>query len=168
MDKQEEHRMGHRNFYDDFFERGHWWLKIRQVLVALLCWLIFIIPCYVTIMTYRAHLTHGRHGFFFWRYWEGFQEIDFLIVFLTFALGMIAVFCLAVGFIQNQRRHGLVEKWPMIDLDENQRKIDAAENFMTKRFGPAKKRHAVRYYVVQPEQNLTKNQLKTIIEKKAK
>lgn len=166
MENDDKNQLGHRNYRDDFFERGHWWLKIRQVLVTLLCWVIFVIPCYITIKTYTAYLTNGRHGHFFWHYREGFQELDFLIIFLLFAMGMIAVFCLAIGFIQNQRRHGLVEKWPMIDLAENQRKIKASERFMAKRFGPPVKRHAVRHYVVKPEQNLEKNQLKTIIEKK--
>ena len=34
---------------------------------------------------------------------------------------------------------------------------------MTKRFGPAKKRQNVRYYEVQPEQNLDKSMFKDVI-----
>lgn len=155
------------SYQDAFFNHGNCRLKIRQIIITLVCWIIFLVPCWITLMTYWAHLSHGRHGHFFWRYPAGFQEIDFLIIILAFALGIIAVFCLAVGFIQNQRRHGLVEEWPMINLKENQRKMETANNFMARRFGPVKKRQQVRYYVVKPEQNLANNQLKEIVERKS-
>ncbi|MDU1505147.1 MAG: hypothetical protein E6907_02275 [Limosilactobacillus vaginalis] len=98
------------NYRDHFFEHGHWGIKIRQILIALACWLILFTPIVITSATYLAYLTHGRHGHFFWHYAEGFQELNFLIIFLTFALGMIAVFCLAMGYIQFQRSRGLVDK----------------------------------------------------------
>ena len=75
-----------------YFEHGHWGIKVRQTLVALICWLTLFTPIVITSATYLAYLTHGRHGHFFWHYTEGFQELNFLVIFLTFALGMIAVF----------------------------------------------------------------------------
>ncbi len=50
-------------------------------------------------MTYVAHLTRGRYGWFFWHYPEGMMTIAFLLTVLAFACGMIAVFCLASAFI---------------------------------------------------------------------
>lgn len=53
------------NYRDHFFERGHWGIKVRQTLVALICWLILFTPIVITSATYLAYLTHGRHGHFF-------------------------------------------------------------------------------------------------------
>lgn len=82
----------HADYRDYYFERGHWGLKIWETLVAIFMWILMFIPCVITGMTYWAYRTGGRHGFYFWHYREGFQELDFLMIFLAFALGMIAVF----------------------------------------------------------------------------
>lgn len=75
-----------------------------------------IIPCIVTISSYLAYLTDHKDGFYFWYYFEDFRELNFLVVFLFFLIGIIAVFCITVSFIQNQRRNRLTEKWPMFDV----------------------------------------------------
>ena len=151
------------NYRDHFFEHGYWGIKVRQTLVALICWLTLFTPIVITSATYLAYLTHGRHGHFFWHYTEGFQELNFLVIFLTFALGMIAVFCLAMGYIQFQRSRGLVNKWPLFDITKNHWERQTAEKFMTARFGAEKQRQNLRNYTVKPEQNLAKNQLKDVI-----
>lgn len=151
------------NYRDQYFQRGHWLLKIRQTLVALLCWILLFIPILVTTATYWAYLTHGKRGHFFWHYAEGFQELNFLVVFLTFAVAMTAVFCLTVAYVQIQRSRGLVDKWPMYDLLKNQREGQAAEAFMADRFGDPATRHSAKHYTVHPEQNLANNQLKQVI-----
>lgn len=153
----------HTNYRDHFFEHGHWETKIRQILVALICWLLLFTPIIITRVTYLAYLTHGRRGHFFWYYSEGFQELNFLIVFLTFALGMIAVFCLTMGYVQSQRARGLVNKWPLFDITKNRKERETLERFMTARFGNEKHRQSQQNYTVKPEQNLTKNELKRVI-----
>ncbi|WP_283583256.1 ABC transporter permease [Limosilactobacillus difficilis] len=152
-----------RNYQDDYFEKGHWWLKIVQTVVMLLAWLAFFVPIIITGATYWAYRSHGRHGYDFWHYAEGFAELDFLMVFLTFAAGMIAVFCLAMSFIQWRRSKGLVNTWPMFNIIQNQQKSQRAEDFMQARFGSQAFRQRQRFYTVQPDQNLTKNQLKAIV-----
>lgn len=155
--------MEQRNYRDKYFERGHWKLKIWQTLIMLLSWLVLIIPIAITTATYLAYLTHGRHGHYFWYYAEGFQELNFLIIFLTFALGMVAVFCLTMSYIQTQRAHGLVDKWPMFDINKNRWERAAAEKFMKKRFGKREQREQLQRFTVKPEQNLSKNQLRDVI-----
>lgn len=152
-----------QSYQDEYFEHGHWLLKIWQTLIMLLSWVALFIPIIVTIGSYLAHRTHGRRGFAFWRYAEGFRELDFLAIFLSFAAGVIAVFCLAMSYIQWQRSRGLVDTWPMFNLVQNQQKSRRAEKFMTKRFGNQQFRQSQRFYTVQPDQNLTKNQLKAIV-----
>lgn len=155
--------MKNKSYRDKYFERGHWKLKIWQSLIMLLSWLVLITPIAITSATYLAYRSHGRHGHYFWHYAEGFQELNFLVVFLTFALGMIAVFCLTMGYIQTQRAHGLVNKWPMFDIKKNRWERAAAEKFMEKRFGYRQSREQRRYFTVKPEQNLGKNQLHDVI-----
>ncbi len=153
----------HRSYRDRYFEKGHWGIKIRQTVIMLLSWVVLFIPIIITSATYLAYRTHGHHGHFFWYYAEGFQELNFLVIFLTFALGVTAVFCFTMGYIQIQRSRGLVEKWPMFDMSKNQWERRTAEKFMTNRFGDEAQRQAYRRYTVKPEQNLGKNQLKEII-----
>lgn len=156
----------HANYQDKFFEKGHVLLTIWQIIILILCWILFLIPCIVTSLTYWAHLTNGAHGYYFWHYSEGFRELNFLMIFLTFACGMIAVFCLTSAYIQAQRHRGLIEKWPMFDIQQNRREHQRAETFMTHRFGSESSRQATRYYVVSAEQNLSNNQLKKVIQGK--
>lgn len=151
------------NYQDYYFCRGHIFLKVWQTLVTLLFWFLYFIPIVVTIMTYLAYRTHGRYGHFFWHYLEGFTELNFLMVFLTFAFAVTAVFCISSSYIQYKRHHALIEKWPMFDIRANRKKHKRAEVFMTNRFGSAEERESQRYYVVRKEQNLTNNQLKKVI-----
>lgn len=153
----------HKSYRDRYFEKGHWGMKIWQTAIMLLSWVVLIVPIVITSATYLAYRSHGHRGHFFWYYSEGFQELNFLIIFLTFSLGIVAVFCFTMGYIQIQRSRGLVEKWPMFDMTKNQWERRTAEKFMEKRFGNEAKRQSLRNYSVAPEQNLSKNQLKKII-----
>lgn len=151
------------NYHDKFFEHHHLLLKIRQTLIIIACWIILFIPIFITSATYLAYRTNGHHGFFFWHYREGFHELDFLMVLLLFALGMISIFCITMGYIQAQRIRGLTAKWPLFDIGQNRLKRQRAEDFMTKRFGDVYTRTSTTNFTVKPEQNLTKNQLHDII-----
>lgn len=163
MDIKANHTNDQANYHDTYYAKGHLLTKIWQTLMLIISWIIFLIPCVVTTSTYVAYRTHGKFGFFFWHYQEGFRELNFLLIILTFALGMFAVFCLTTSYIQKQRHQGLVTKWPMFDISANRRGRERAEAFISQRFGDQKSRQQVRYYVVRPEQNLSNNQLKRVI-----
>lgn len=153
----------HHNYRDLYFEKGHWGIKIWQTIIVLCTWIILFIPIIVTISTYLAYKTHGQRGYFFWYYTEGFHELNFLLIFLTFVLGISAIFCFSMAYIQIKRSHGLVEKWPLFDIDKDQWERRNAERFMEKRFGSEIKRQSYRSYTVLAKQNLSKNQLKKIV-----
>ena len=152
-----------KNYTDAYFESGHILLKIWQTIILILGWIVFFTPIVITGSTYLAYLTNGKHGHYFWYYSEGFDMINLTIILLIFALAMIAVFCISISYVQYQRAKGLVTKWPMYDISDNKKKRQRAEDFMTKRFGPAEMRQNVRYYEVQPEQNLDKSTFKDVI-----
>lgn len=119
-----------------------------------------IIPCIVTISSYLAYLTDHKDGFYFWYYFEGFRELNFLVVFLFFLIGIIAVFCITVSFIQNQRRNHLTEKWPMFDVKKSNLHQRRANVLATSKFGTVSFRQNIPYYVIRPEQNFQKNELR--------
>ncbi|MGN1272726.1 MAG: ABC transporter permease [Lactobacillus sp.] len=157
-----------KNYTDKYFEKGHIWLKIWQTFLMILGWIAFFSPCVITTMTYIAHLTHGRYGYYFWHYSEGFEEINFLLVILCFAVAMIAVFCIAIGYVQRKRADGLITKWPTYDIAQDKIKRQRIEDFITERFGPEEMRHEVRFYSVKPEQNLDKDVFKDVTNGKTK
>ena len=126
----------------------------------MICWIMMLIPCLITISSYIAYLTNGKRGIYFWYYLEGFRKLNFLIIFLVFLIGMIAVFCLTVSFIQNQRRNGLIEKWSMFDVKKSNLNQRQANLLATKKFGPISFRQNISYYVVTSEQNFQKNELR--------
>ncbi|KRL90154.1 hypothetical protein [Lactobacillus kalixensis] len=156
------------NYYDSYFEKGHIWLKIIQTIVMIFSWIVFFLPCIITTLTYIAHQTHGRYGYYFWHYSEGYDMINLLLVILLFAVAMIAVFCISFGYVQAQRARGLVTKWPMYNVKENMEKRQRIEDYMEARFGNIEYRHSVRNYTVKPEQNIAKDVFKNVIEAKEK
>lgn len=145
---------------DVFFEKGHLIKKMSQFFVALLCWILMLVPCVVTIDSYFAYLTRGKEGFYFWKYIEGFKELDFLTVLLLFIAGMVAVFCFTISFIQEQRRSHLTEKWPMFDVKQSNLHQRKANLLATRKFGPIAFRQNIPFCVIKSEQNFVKNELK--------
>lgn len=148
---------------DFYFERGHLLKKIWQTLVALFFWIIMLIPCVITIGSYIAYLTNGKKGFYFWHYLEGFRELNFLIILILFINSMVAVYCLTVAFVQNQRRKQLTEKWPMYDIQKSNKDRIVTEGLATVKFGPKRYRHHIKYCVIKSEQNFKKNELRKYV-----
>lgn len=153
-------------YQDDYFARRHWVRKIWQTLVALLCWLVLLTPCVITLGTYLAYVTDGRRGFFFWHYREGFGELDLLIVLLVIIGVVTAIFCLLVGAVQNRRRKRVLEKTPQYDQQESTRQVILARQLAVKHFGARHARHTVRYYEVKPAQNFTKDELRSAVQQR--
>lgn len=150
-------------YQDDYFARRHWGRKSWQTLVAILCWLVLLVPCVVTIGTYLAYITDGQRGYYFWHYREGFSELDLLII-LLFCIGVgMAIFCLVVGGIQNRRRKRVLEKGPMYDVPASDRQVERAEQLAAAHFGPRHSQYNAHYYTVKPAQNFAKDDLKDTI-----
>lgn len=95
-------------YTDPYFEKGHWGLKIRQTLVALLGWIGVIVPVTITATALWAQsdprIPH------LWAYPEGIFEIKFLAAVLLFAFAMAGLFAVSMTIIQNRRRDRLAEQ----------------------------------------------------------
>lgn len=150
-------------FTDLFFEKGHYLLKIRQILCSIIGWIFFFVPTFITIANYLYFLSHGRIGWQLWKYTEGLEMIHSLMIILAFAVVMIFTFTVSMTLIQNNRRESFVEKWPTFDTVSSIERQKRASVFMSSRFGSAEFRQNVRYFDVTPDKNLGHNELARII-----
>ncbi|EOA07930.1 hypothetical protein QY883_09620 [Pediococcus acidilactici] len=144
-------------YTDPYFEKGHWGLKIRQTLVALLGWIGVIVPVTITATALWAQsdprISH------LWAYPEGIFEIKFLAAVLLFAFAMAGLFAVSMTIIQNRRRDRLAEQWPTFNPINQRKRESRLEKFMTDRFGDEEFRENVKYYEVEPEQNLDTDEI---------
>ncbi|MGO3298443.1 MAG: hypothetical protein ACTILJ_06610 [Pseudolactococcus laudensis] len=78
---------------DDFFEKGHWWLKIRQVLFNLVFLAVLVVPIVILFKS----LSSGRliSSFHYWTYSDGFDLTDYLNSAILLAFVVILVISLA-------------------------------------------------------------------------
>ncbi len=61
--------------------------------------------------------------------------------------------------IQNRRRERLAEQWPTFNPINQRKRESRLEKFMTDRFGDEEFRENVKYYEVEPEQNLDTDEI---------
>lgn len=158
MKKQPSHQP--ELYTDDFYQPGHWLLKIRQLFFGILGWIVAAIPLIVaylimtrttiTIMGYRVQLAMDH-----------FTAV-YLIVILLFCFGVTGVVSLTLVLIQNRKRKQIVEQWPTYDPLVAKHHEAVLEQFISDRFGNQAFRQHVRHYTVQPDQNLKTSELTAI------
>jgi uncharacterized membrane protein len=151
-------------YTDKFFESGHWLLKIRQVLIAIIGWLAVIISIVITVLAFWASFdSRVPH---LWSYHEGIYEIKFIGVILIFAWVMTLIFAISMTIIQNRKRDRIVEQWPTFNPINQKERKKTIDDFIDKRFGPKEFREHVKNYTVKPEQNLETHQIQKLYAKK--
>lgn len=160
--RAETERPRQQLFTDEYFEKGHWLLKIRQTLVAILGWICVLVPVAVTLISYFGVETHRFRPV--WRYAEGIFEVKFLAVVLLFLAAVALIYTVTMTIIQVRRRDRIVEQWPTFNpIDQKARKTEL-EKFMDKRFGDPQFRQNVRNYHVTPDKNLDTDQFQKLFE----
>lgn len=150
-------------YTDLFFDKGHYLLKVKQVMSALIGWTFFIIPTYITVVSYLYFISDKHVGWKIWSYLEGIELINTLIVIGLFAAFMTLIYTVTMTIIQNNRRESFVEKWPTFSTVVSIERQQRANEFMAKRFGDEEFRQTVRYYDVTPDKNLSNGELSRII-----
>jgi hypothetical protein len=148
---------------DDFFEKGHWWLKIRQVLFNLVFLSVLIVPIVILFNS----LASGQlwKDFFYWTYTDGFQLTDYLnsAILLTFVL--ILVCSLAFLYRNNYREQKVYPKKKTYDAKKLSERKAILDKMYTERFGDAEFRETVRYYAVDGEKNLPDHMIEDLFKK---
>lgn len=150
-------------YTDEYFEKGHWGLKIWQTLVAIFGWISVIVPVVVTITAFWA--AYDPRVPHLWSYQEGIFEIKFIGVLLLFSFVMVSLFAVGMTIIQNRKRDRVVEQWPTFNPINQKKRETELEKFMDDRFGDEDFRHNVRTYQVKPEQNLDTDQIQNLYRK---
>lgn len=153
-------------YTDDYFEQGHFWLKVRQTIVAIFGWLCVFIPMIITAMNYYD-VGIGKFKLI-WHFTEGIFEIHFLSIVLLFLASAALIYTVAMTIIQVRKRERLVEQWPTFNPITQKNRETALEKFMDKRFGPASDRENARNYRVKPEQNLDTDEFQRLFEAQRK
>lgn len=160
MSKQSSNRQ--QLYSDDYFEKGHWGLKVWQTLVGLFGWVCVIVPIVTTVLSFWA--AYHPHVLHLWSYNEGIFEIKFIGIILLFSFAVVSLFAVGMTIIQNRKRDRVVEQWPTFNPINQRKREDQLEKFMDDRFGNREFREHVRHYQVKPEQNLDTDQIHQLYE----
>lgn len=164
MSKQKDSSEDKQQLYTDkYFEKGHWFLKIWQTIIALIGWLAVIIPIVITVTSFWASFNPKIPHI--WSYSEGLSEIHFIGVLLIFSFIMSFIFSVSMTIIQNRKRDRLVEQWPTFNPIDQKKRERTIDSFIDQRFGNKEFRENTRTYDVQPEQNLDTDQIQKLYEK---
>lgn len=115
-------------YTDEYFEKGHWLLKIRQTLMSLIGWLAVIIPIVITVTSFWASFNPKVPHI--WSYPEGILEIKFIGVILLFAFVMSGIFSISMTIIQNRKRQRLVQQWPTFNPINQKKRENTIDIFI--------------------------------------
>ncbi|SJZ90327.1 hypothetical protein SAMN02745116_01794 [Pilibacter termitis] len=137
---------------DKFFQKGNWWLKIRQVLVNVAFLAILLLP----IMILFNSLTNKQiwKNLYAWTYQDGFELTDYLKS--SILLAFVVVLVLSLGFLyrNNYREQNVYPKKKTYDEEMMNRRKEVLNKMYTERFGEQEFRETTKYYAVDGEQNL--------------
>lgn len=139
-------------YTDKYFEKGHWFLKLWQTLIAIIGWIFVIVPIAITVTSFWASFNPKIPHL--WSYNEGITEIKFIGIVLLFCFVMSGIFSISMTLIQNRKRDRLVEQWPTFNPIDQKKRKKTLDDFIDNRFGDKEFRENARTYDVQPEQNL--------------
>lgn len=150
-------------FEDDFFEKGHFWLKLRTIVLTIIAWLGVIIPIYWTVTS--TLLRNHKNVKPVWNYQEGIDTFYFLLkVFFLFFVGA-TIFTVIMTLRSNRQIKDRYSQEFTYDFDAMLKKRRALDKFYTARFGPTTVRTVTKTYVVPAEKNITKEELNDVLKK---
>ncbi|MCH4169515.1 MAG: hypothetical protein LKF42_09680 [Streptococcaceae bacterium] len=138
---------------DDFFEKGHWWLKIRQVFLNLIFLVVLILP----IMILFNSIAEKRiwRALYFWQYQDGFELSNYLKSFIVLAFIVILVASLIFLFRNNYQEKKIYPKQQTYDSLKLQNRKQILEALYTERFGDSATRQQSKYYAIDGKQNFS-------------
>ncbi len=138
--------------HDAFFEQGHWLLKIRQILITIIAWVIMLIPIYWTlsITVFFNKDLKGQP----WSVPEGKDLFNFFEHFLSYAFIILAIITVSFTLYNNYYTKNHVKRHAIYDEQKLFARREAIKDFYSSKFGERyHRRNNIRYYVVTPENN---------------
>lgn len=137
---------------DEFFEKGHVGLKIRQVLITILAWIGFFLPFLLVLFP-----------ILFWHNWAIVFDVFDLAIrifkimddFLYIALPLILIYLILLTFKNNRRYKKVLQKEITYDEETLEIRKEVVEAFMTERFGDKAFRQSQKFVSIPEEKNLS-------------
>ncbi|AKP66644.1 hypothetical protein [Companilactobacillus ginsenosidimutans] len=150
--------------HDAFFEKGHFWLKARQILITLISWIFVVVPIW---WTFSATIFVNKNFMkTVWSYAEGREIFYSYGKFFIIAFIVLAVITVLFTLHNNHYTKQHVKKITNYDEKRLLSRRNAIKDFYTEEFGePEIRRNEVRYYSVTPEQNLEVDTIDKIYKK---
>ncbi len=148
---------------DPYFEKKHFGLKIVQSSVAIVGWMLVVLPfVWVLSPLFLGDLAHKLNLF---TYVEEIQTLVFLMIFLSIAFLVILIFSIILTIWNNYRFRHLLQKKEMYDAKRVKKRQQLLSDDFEKRFGPKEEREAACYYLVKEEQNLDTHYVRDLYKK---
>jgi len=161
MTKKNGQRGDQSNYTDEFFERGHWGLKSKQILIALLGWIGVVIPVtFVSIAFTKQHLKIFGIDL---RLDDVVSFGIFLMIILVFSFVIIGGFSISMAIIQQERSKHYLNNWPNFDPIKREVIINRMEAFATEKYGEQEYRYKVRTLVIPEELNIENGKLLDLV-----
>lgn len=148
---------------DEYYEKKHVWLKIRQTLIALLGWIGVVVPFIWILAPFLFKEIANKFQLF--TYTEEIQMFLFIGLFLVLAFLFILVLYIWLTILNNYRFKHLLQKENQYDEKLVEKRRQLLEEDFSKRFGPKEERRALNYYSVKEEQNLEKDYVQNLFKK---
>ncbi|WP_225420421.1 hypothetical protein [Lapidilactobacillus bayanensis] len=148
---------------DQYFESGHWILTIWQSILAVLAWLVVILPFVWLALPFvmpewAVHLN-------FRTYFEELFTFKFLHWFLLIAVGLVTIFSVSLTIRNNHRFKHLISKEVLHDETRLVVRRRVLGDFYDERFGVQEFRESVRFYSIKAVQNLEVSTVKDLYQK---
>jgi len=134
---------------DAFFEKGHFWLKLRQAFVGILMWLALFAPVAITLNSVYLRFDFLPR----WQYLEGFHLYELLAIILLEAVVLATALSVFLTLRNNRFISKHVKKEILYDEESVAKKLAIVEQVHVERFGNLEARHEARTYSVKEAQN---------------
>ncbi|MCV3161099.1 hypothetical protein OHD86_01980 [Enterococcus faecium] len=140
---------------DKYFSKGNYWLKIWQTLVALLGWMIVVLP-FIWVIWVFFPLTRPERAkdFFLYAFLSEKKMLYFLIGFFVLIFFSFLITSFVLTRWNNRNLHKKVNESFEYEDEELEKRQELLEEMYTERFGTKEERETVRFYSVSAEQNL--------------
>ncbi|OQO64490.1 hypothetical protein [Enterococcus faecium] len=142
-----------KNFVrDNFFEKGHLLLKIRQLVLNLIFFVILVLP----VMILFNSLANGENWSFvhYWTYKDGFDLTKYLSSAILLAIVLVLVLSLAFLFRNNYQEQHVYPRKKTYDEGILKKRKAVLNELYTERFGDKSFRETTKYYEVDADQNI--------------
>ncbi|MDF3824936.1 hypothetical protein NW162_06860 [Enterococcus faecium] len=137
---------------DKYFSKGNYWLKIWQTLVALLGWMIVVLP-FIWVFFPLTRPERAK-DFSLYAFLSEKKILYFLIGFFVLIFFSFLITSFVLTRWNNRNLYKKVNKSFEYEDEKLKKRQELLEEVYTERFGTKEERETVRFYSVSEEKNL--------------